>query len=67
MSTDDTITAANPDYIAPSSGLTRPPLVSDEVWAAYTELVDEGHLGLGHNPLLQQIYAVAPELERLKP
>ena len=62
MTPDDTTTTAP---VARSSRLTRPPLVSDEVWAAYTKLVDEGRLGLGGNPLLRQIYAVAPELEGL--
>ena len=48
--------------------ISKPDLVSDEVWDAYTELAAQGdHLTPEDRQLLEQIYAVAPELERLKP
>ena len=52
----------------PAINITKPPLVSDEVWAAYVDLMGRAR-SAEHDPedrqFLEQIYAVAPELREL--
>lgn len=43
----------------------RPPLVSDEVWALYLDLMESARTVEIDRELLRQIYSVAPELEGL--